>query len=280
MADINQVQLPDGSQYNIKDTNSGYATQSYVQDQISAITKATIGLGNVDNTSDANKPVSTAQQTALNGKTNTSVIAYTESSATATKRYEIGDQFILNGVLYTATAIIPNGDPIVVNTNCSASDTIVEQIPNVEGKANKTDLTSISETGATASQAISAGTYFYLNGTLVRAKTAIANGATFTLNTNYEVVTAGALNELNSALTMKQLKVSDGVTINANSATTVSNNNLVGKILVGYALYSVASYNLAVTQCMIDQDGRLTLTIKNNGNTQITTGQIYIYYIG
>lgn len=32
------------------------------------LTKANIGLGNVDNTSDANKPVSTAQQTALNGK--------------------------------------------------------------------------------------------------------------------------------------------------------------------------------------------------------------------
>lgn len=57
------------------------------------------------------------------------------------------------------------------------------------------DLTSISQTGSTASQAISAGTYFYLDGTLVRAKTAIANGATFTLNTNYEVVTDGALNE-------------------------------------------------------------------------------------
>lgn len=32
------------------------------------VTKAQVGLGNVDNTSDANKPVSAAQQTALNGK--------------------------------------------------------------------------------------------------------------------------------------------------------------------------------------------------------------------
>lgn len=32
------------------------------------LAKADVGLGNVDNTSDANKPVSTAQQTALNGK--------------------------------------------------------------------------------------------------------------------------------------------------------------------------------------------------------------------
>lgn len=35
---------------------------------VSATTKADVGLVNVDNTSDANKPVSTAVQTALNGK--------------------------------------------------------------------------------------------------------------------------------------------------------------------------------------------------------------------
>ena len=37
---------------------------------VGGITKAMVGLGNVDNTSDANKPVSTAQQTALNLKAN------------------------------------------------------------------------------------------------------------------------------------------------------------------------------------------------------------------
>ena len=136
MADINQVQLPDGSQYNIKDDISGYATETYVQNQISGITKATIGLGNVDNTSDANKPVSTAQQTALDGKTNTSMVAYVETSTTATKRYEIGDQFILNGVLYTATAIIANGGTITVGTNCTASDTVIEQVESLEDSAN------------------------------------------------------------------------------------------------------------------------------------------------
>ena len=37
-----------------------------------SVTAAQVGLGNVDNTSDANKPISTATQTALNGKANTS----------------------------------------------------------------------------------------------------------------------------------------------------------------------------------------------------------------
>lgn len=45
------------------------------------LTKTDVGLANVDNTSDANKPVSTATQTALNGKANTS---HTHTSADIT----------------------------------------------------------------------------------------------------------------------------------------------------------------------------------------------------
>lgn len=45
------------------------------------ITKSNIGLGNVDNTSDANKPVSTAQQAALNSKQN-----ITDNSLTTTSK--------------------------------------------------------------------------------------------------------------------------------------------------------------------------------------------------
>jgi len=52
-------------------SGSGGAVSS-VNGQTGAVTltKADVGLGNVDNTSDANKPVSTAQQTALNAKEN------------------------------------------------------------------------------------------------------------------------------------------------------------------------------------------------------------------
>lgn len=39
------------------------------------LAKGDVGLGNVDNTSDANKPVSTAQQTALDGKMNNVTIS-------------------------------------------------------------------------------------------------------------------------------------------------------------------------------------------------------------
>ncbi|BDH16591.1 MAG: hypothetical protein [Bacteriophage sp.] len=46
------------------------------------VTKAQVGLGNVDNTSDLNKPISTATQTALNGKANSAdVVANTAVGA-------------------------------------------------------------------------------------------------------------------------------------------------------------------------------------------------------
>ena len=72
-----------------------------------------------------------------------------------------------------------------------------------DNKAEKSDLASISITGTTNStgSTIASGTYFYLNGQLVKAKANIANGATFTANTNYEVVTAGALNDLRKVTT-------------------------------------------------------------------------------
>ena len=44
---------------------------------VEALTKADVGLGNVDNTSDASKPVSSAQQTALNAKQDTATLPET-----------------------------------------------------------------------------------------------------------------------------------------------------------------------------------------------------------
>jgi len=58
--------IESGAQVNVGDTFD--ETGNYVDLRAQATTKADVGLGNVDNTSDANKPVSTAQQTALDDK--------------------------------------------------------------------------------------------------------------------------------------------------------------------------------------------------------------------
>lgn len=70
--------------------------------------------------------------------------------------------------------------------------------------ALETDLASIHATGTTnaTGATITKDTYFYLNGTLVQALTDIADGATFTLDTNYAPPSAGSLNALKSELNM------------------------------------------------------------------------------
>jgi hypothetical protein len=54
-----------------KSDNSDDVVSVNGQQGVVVLTKSDVGLGNVDNTSDANKPVSTAQQTALNAKEGT-----------------------------------------------------------------------------------------------------------------------------------------------------------------------------------------------------------------
>lgn len=53
-----------------------------LQYQLSNLTKSSVGLANVDNTSDVNKPVSTAQQTALNLKANSANPVFTGTTTT------------------------------------------------------------------------------------------------------------------------------------------------------------------------------------------------------
>lgn len=67
-------------------------------------------------------------QTAVGSKADQSMIAPVETSTTASQAYAIGEQFILNGILYTATAAITAGGTITIDGNCTASDTVTEQI--------------------------------------------------------------------------------------------------------------------------------------------------------
>ena len=109
----------------------------------------------------------------------------------------------LPDVAYTDVTNKPSINSVTLSGNKTTADL---------GLVNNTDLTDIIATGSTnaTGNTITSGLYFYLDGVLCKAKSDIANGATFTLNTNYEVVTAGGLNSLNSALAnMPVLKSSD-----------------------------------------------------------------------
>jgi len=85
---------------------------------VSGITKSMVGLGNVDNTSDANKPVSTATQTALNGKQNTLTNPVTGTGTTNTLPLFTGSSTLGNSVVQQSS------NNIGINTTPFASLTL------------------------------------------------------------------------------------------------------------------------------------------------------------
>jgi hypothetical protein len=67
----------------LSDITAGVAGVTSVNTRTGEVTliKSDVGLGNVDNTSDANKPISTATQTALNGKIGSNISGVTGATA-------------------------------------------------------------------------------------------------------------------------------------------------------------------------------------------------------
>ena len=82
-----------------------------------ATARTNIGLGNVDNTSDANKPVSTATQTALNPKANIASPTFTGTPAAPTATAGTNTtQIATTAFVTTAIAGVPTGAPLATAT--------------------------------------------------------------------------------------------------------------------------------------------------------------------
>lgn len=88
-----------------------------------SLTKAMVGLANVDNTSDAGKPVSAATQTALDAKAGDSTVVHLSGAETITgnKTYTGASQITISDTTTQALRIdLPGGD----RTGTSAPDTL------------------------------------------------------------------------------------------------------------------------------------------------------------
>lgn len=93
------------------------------------VTKSMVGLGNVDNTSDVNKPISTATQTALDAKAPIASPTFTGTVSGITKSMvglgNVDNTSDLNKPISTATQTALNNRSYAVGTSGSASITIV-----------------------------------------------------------------------------------------------------------------------------------------------------------
>lgn len=141
------------------------------------------------------------------------------------------------------------------------------------------DLANIIATGTTntTGTTIASGEYFYLNGTLVRAKADIAVNATFTSGTNYDAVTAGGLNELKTAINGLG-NFQFVVEANGNFVTSfpesfrtifVGINKPVG--IIAGTIWSASSYIAVVST---DYSNKYLCTVFFHDN-----GSIYTFYI-
>lgn len=117
--------------------------------ELVTLTKADVGLGNVDNTSDANKPISTATQTALNGK-----------QATITG----GASTITSSNLTANHALVSNANgkvavSEVTSTELSYLDGVTSNIQTqLDSKLSEAPVTSVnSKTGAVVLSASDVG---------------------------------------------------------------------------------------------------------------------------
>lgn len=114
---VGDMIISDGTAWQ-KIDNTGGVTSVAGRTGAVVLTKSDVGLGNVDNTSDANKPISTATQTALNGKAptahNSKSTTYGVGSSTDYGHVQIED-VVTDG---STKAVTSNAvyDAIIANT--------------------------------------------------------------------------------------------------------------------------------------------------------------------
>lgn len=205
----------------------------------------------------------------------------TEVAASLTPCVQDADVNLTNGIFEINLATFTVGT--------SAISGLADVAPKLVG-IESSDLTSIKAVGSTnaTGATITKGTYFYLNGKLCLAKSDIANGATFTLNTNYEVVTAGGLNSLNSALTDANCKIGaeivSPVTWNKEGWTPLNNiDNIVtppalsGYSCIGFIIKQTSTYRI-IAPYVYYSSGSWNIAFYAV-NTSATSGTISMYPI-
>jgi hypothetical protein len=130
--------------------NSTITTQiAGVNTTISNLTKSDVGLGNVDNTSDANKPVSTAVQNAFNALTKSSVgLANVDNTSDVNKPVSTATQTALNAKADLVGGLVPTSQlPSLAVTEYLGS--VANQTAMLALSGQKGDWAIRTDTGST-----------------------------------------------------------------------------------------------------------------------------------
>lgn len=220
-----------------------------------------------------------------------SVIATAEPTNISTHAYAIGDQFVYNGILYTATSAISVGATITPGTNCSISDTITEQIENA-GKVTgvKGNAESIYRTGnvnispadiglgdvdntSDADKPVSTATQAALNGKVSTDGASTNTTVAFTSNDLAANTTAKTSNTTNQPSTVA--KLGSGETLASMFGKISSMFASIRKLwnTVGFETAQISKVvgdtSVTFTNSAIKTTSELTLLSENSSNTPI-----------
>ena len=198
------------------------------------VTKSDVGLGNVNNTSDKNKPLSDATKEALLMKLGVEALTnYYETSMIVEKPYEAGKIVYVEqeGRLYRTTTSINIGDTLVPDTNCVHVD--IEYL--LLEKLGVDNLTTVVELVDRASSAHSMYSRFYIAylNKWAKATANIAINDMLVMGTNYEIVTIeDVFGSIESVLSQMSTSISNKVNketgkgLSTNDYTTTDKNKV------------------------------------------------------
>ena len=144
---------------------------------VSGVTKSMVGLGNVDNTSDTGKPVSTAQQTALDLKANLASPTFTGTPTLPTGTIAVTQTAADNSTKVATTAFVRGEVTALVNSATATLDTLGEIATALGNDVNlsATLTTSIGLKAPLASPTFT-GTVTIPTGASITAPTGLVKG--------------------------------------------------------------------------------------------------------
>lgn len=205
------------------------------------LAKADVGLGNVDNTSDANKPISTATQTALDAKQAldadlTAIAALAGTSGILKKTAANTWSLDTNTYLTSAVTSVSGTAPIVSSGGTTPAISISAATTLAAGSMSAADKTKLDgvATGATANTGTvtsvgGTGTVsgLTLTGTVTTSGSLTLGGTLAVTPSNFASQTAATVlaapNAAAGAPTFRALVAADIPTLNQNTTGTASN---------------------------------------------------------